>query len=200
MNKFVSETELDARRKKRQEEWEKTRRPDQPLEAPEEEYDPRSLFERLQANKMKQQEEYDEAKRLKNLIRGLNDEEVSFLEMVDQTKEDAEKIRRLEEKKALDEFKSAMQNLSEQDQEKRLAEFKKSFSIASNKVTSKPATSKRQSSNPLAGLIKPKEDTQLPNLVAYDSDSCNSSELSADNDNDESDLEHRPPKRLKTDS
>lgn len=30
-NKFVSETELDARRQKRQEEWEKTRRPDQPL-------------------------------------------------------------------------------------------------------------------------------------------------------------------------
>lgn len=149
---------------------------------------------------MKQQEEYDEAKRLKNLIRGLNDEEVSFLEMVDQTKEDAEKIRRLEEKKALDEFKSAMQNLSEQEQEKRLAEFKKSFSITSSKVTGKPATSKKQSSNPLAGLIKPKEDTDYkPNLVAYDSDSCDSSEFSADND-DESDSEDRPPKRLKTDS
>ena len=33
-------------------------------EAPEEEYDPRSLFERLEANRIKKQEEFDEAHRL----------------------------------------------------------------------------------------------------------------------------------------
>lgn len=89
--KFVSEAELDERRKKRQEEWEKVRKPDDPEgkntfiqwfkvhqwrvrdhpcilyvyvlcspEAPEEEYDPRSLFERLQEQKDKKQEEYEE--------------------------------------------------------------------------------------------------------------------------------------------
>ncbi|XP_023285974.1 protein FAM192A-like [Seriola lalandi dorsalis] len=58
--KFVSESELDERRKKRQEEWEKVRKPDDPEEAPEEEYDPRSLFERLQEQKDKKQEEYEE--------------------------------------------------------------------------------------------------------------------------------------------
>ncbi|KAE8295996.1 hypothetical protein D5F01_LYC04745 [Larimichthys crocea] len=58
--KFVSETELDEKRKKRQEEWEKVRKPEDPEEAPEEEYDPRSLFERLQEQKDKKQEEYEE--------------------------------------------------------------------------------------------------------------------------------------------
>uniref|UniRef100_A0A8C2FIB6 FAM192A/Fyv6 N-terminal domain-containing protein n=1 Tax=Cyprinus carpio TaxID=7962 RepID=A0A8C2FIB6_CYPCA len=58
--KFVSESELDEKRKKRQEEWEKVRKPDDPEEAPEEVYDPRSLYERLQEQKDKKQEEYEE--------------------------------------------------------------------------------------------------------------------------------------------
>uniref|UniRef100_A0AAY4DLF6 FAM192A/Fyv6 N-terminal domain-containing protein n=1 Tax=Denticeps clupeoides TaxID=299321 RepID=A0AAY4DLF6_9TELE len=58
--KFVSESELEEKRKKRQEEWEKVRKPDDPEEVPEEEYDPRSLFERLQEQKDKKQEEFEE--------------------------------------------------------------------------------------------------------------------------------------------
>uniref|UniRef100_A0A3B3C4Q0 Proteasome activator subunit 3 interacting protein 1 n=1 Tax=Oryzias melastigma TaxID=30732 RepID=A0A3B3C4Q0_ORYME len=58
--KFVSETELDEKRKKRQEEWEKVRKPEDPEEVPEEAYDPRSLFERLQEQKDKKQQEFEE--------------------------------------------------------------------------------------------------------------------------------------------
>uniref|UniRef100_A0AAZ3QYP7 FAM192A/Fyv6 N-terminal domain-containing protein n=1 Tax=Oncorhynchus tshawytscha TaxID=74940 RepID=A0AAZ3QYP7_ONCTS len=58
--KFVSETEIEEKRKQRQEEWEKVRKPEDPEKAPEEEYDGRSLFERLQEQKDKKQEEYDE--------------------------------------------------------------------------------------------------------------------------------------------
>jgi len=68
--KFVSEDEIAEAKKKRQEEWEKVRTADQPVEAPEEEYDPRSLFERLEANRVKKQEEFDEAHRLKNMVKG----------------------------------------------------------------------------------------------------------------------------------
>ena len=41
--KFVSEAELDERRKRRQEEWEKVRKPEDPEQCPEQVYDPRSL-------------------------------------------------------------------------------------------------------------------------------------------------------------
>uniref|UniRef100_A0A674AH14 Proteasome activator subunit 3 interacting protein 1 n=1 Tax=Salmo trutta TaxID=8032 RepID=A0A674AH14_SALTR len=56
--KFVSETVIEEKRKQIQEEWEKVRKPEDPEEAPEEEYDGRSLFERLQEQKDKKQEEW----------------------------------------------------------------------------------------------------------------------------------------------
>uniref|UniRef100_A0A3Q3XC18 FAM192A/Fyv6 N-terminal domain-containing protein n=1 Tax=Mola mola TaxID=94237 RepID=A0A3Q3XC18_MOLML len=68
LSKFF-EAELDEKRKKRQEEWEKVRKPDDPKEAPEEEYDPRSLFERLQEQKDKKQEEFEE--QFKFMLKGL---------------------------------------------------------------------------------------------------------------------------------
>ncbi|CAK6970126.1 PSME3-interacting protein [Scomber scombrus] len=99
--KFVSETELDEKRKKRQEEWEKVRKPEDPEEAPEEEYDARSLFERLQEQKDKKQEEFEEQFKFKNMVRGLDDDETSFLDEVSRQQSLVEKQRRDEEKKEL---------------------------------------------------------------------------------------------------
>jgi N-terminal domain of NEFA-interacting nuclear protein NIP30. len=61
---FISETEIANQRQRRQEEWEKVRTADQPVEAPEEEYDPRSLFDRLKEQKDKKEFEYEEAHKL----------------------------------------------------------------------------------------------------------------------------------------
>uniref|UniRef100_A0A3Q1AS53 FAM192A/Fyv6 N-terminal domain-containing protein n=1 Tax=Amphiprion ocellaris TaxID=80972 RepID=A0A3Q1AS53_AMPOC len=103
--KFVSESELDERRKKRQEEWEKVRKPDDPEEAPEEEYDPRSLFERLQEQKDKKQEEYEEQFKFRNMVRGLDEDETSFLDEVSRQQSLVEKQRRDEEKQELLEYR-----------------------------------------------------------------------------------------------
>uniref|UniRef100_U5ETC4 FAM192A/Fyv6 N-terminal domain-containing protein n=1 Tax=Corethrella appendiculata TaxID=1370023 RepID=U5ETC4_9DIPT len=115
---FVTETELEEARKKRQEEWEKVRKADDPAEAPEPEYDPRSLFDRLQEQKNKKDLEYQEAHQLKNLIKGLDDDEVEFLDIVDKNKLDAERKQQIEEKKELLEFREKVASL----QEKRLDE------------------------------------------------------------------------------
>ncbi|XP_070829199.1 PSME3-interacting protein [Chaetodon trifascialis] len=106
--KFVSEAELDERRKKRQEEWEKVRKPDDPEEAPEEEYDPRSLYERLQEQKDKKQEEYEEQFKFRNMVRGLDEDETSFLDEVSRQQCLVEKQRRDEEKQELLEYRSAL--------------------------------------------------------------------------------------------
>ncbi|XP_037308231.1 PSME3-interacting protein isoform X2 [Pungitius pungitius] len=103
--KFVSESELDEKRKKRQEEWEKVRKPDDPEEAPEEAYDSRSLFERLQEQKDKKQEEYDEQFKFRNMVRGLDEEETSFLDEVSRQQCLVEKQRRDEEKQELLEYR-----------------------------------------------------------------------------------------------
>uniref|UniRef100_A0A3Q2Y5S9 Proteasome activator subunit 3 interacting protein 1 n=1 Tax=Hippocampus comes TaxID=109280 RepID=A0A3Q2Y5S9_HIPCM len=99
--KFVSEAELDERRKKRQEEWEKVRKPDDPEQVPEQEYDSRSLFERLQEQRDKKQEEFEEQFKFKNMVRGLDDDETSFLDEVSRQQSLVEKQRRDEEKQEL---------------------------------------------------------------------------------------------------
>ncbi|XP_019732461.1 PSME3-interacting protein isoform X2 [Hippocampus comes] len=106
--KFVSEAELDERRKKRQEEWEKVRKPDDPEQVPEQEYDSRSLFERLQEQRDKKQEEFEEQFKFKNMVRGLDDDETSFLDEVSRQQSLVEKQRRDEEKQELLEYRSAV--------------------------------------------------------------------------------------------
>ncbi|XP_068215496.1 PSME3-interacting protein isoform X2 [Palaemon carinicauda] len=63
---FISEKDVAERRRVRQENWEKNRKEDDPLEAPEEAPpDNRSLYDRLQEQRQKKQEEYDEAHKKK---------------------------------------------------------------------------------------------------------------------------------------
>ena len=80
---FVTETELEEKKKVRQEEWERVRKPEDPVAAPEEPVDSRSLFERLEEQKQKKQDDWDEEHKFKNQFRGLDDEEVDFLDRVD---------------------------------------------------------------------------------------------------------------------
>ncbi|KAG8563205.1 hypothetical protein GDO81_015976 [Engystomops pustulosus] len=108
MNKrFVTESELEEKRKKRQEEWEKVRKPEDPEECPEEVYDPRSLYEKLQEQKEKKQQEYEEQFKFKNMVRGLDEDESNFLDEVSRKQELLEKQRRDEERKELNEFRNA---------------------------------------------------------------------------------------------
>uniref|UniRef100_A0A8C5ESD6 FAM192A/Fyv6 N-terminal domain-containing protein n=1 Tax=Gouania willdenowi TaxID=441366 RepID=A0A8C5ESD6_GOUWI len=118
--KFVSEAQLDERRKKRQEEWEKVRKPEDPEEAPEEEYDPRSLFERLKEQKDKKQEEFEEQLKFRNMVRGLDEDESTFLAEVSRQQSLVEKQRRDEENQELLEYRiSFKMRISQREVEKK---------------------------------------------------------------------------------
>ncbi|KAG7168265.1 PSME3-interacting protein-like [Homarus americanus] len=117
---FISEKEVAERRRVRQEDWDKNRGDEDPEEAPEEPpQDPRSLYDRLQEQRQKKQDEYDEAHKFKNMVRGLEDDEVDFLELVDRSKLQEEKRVRTEENSAMVEYRkkvSAMQkNIAEEE-------------------------------------------------------------------------------------
>lgn len=149
----------------RQEEWEKVRKADEPKEAPEEEYDSRSLFERLEENKRVKQEEWDAQHDIKNVVRGIDDDEAAFLDKVDDVKAEIDKKRRLEERQELDDYRKMKERLLEEDESRRLK----------NEVSSKPTSTglKKDSSNskkqaslvlgavvkkrPISELVKPKE-------------------------------------------
>ncbi|XP_052889532.1 PSME3-interacting protein [Anopheles moucheti] len=147
---FVSETEIAEARRKRQEEWEKVRTADQPIEAPEDEYDPRSLYDRLQEQKQKKDSEFEEAHKLKNMIKGLDDDEVEFLDLVDKNRMQAERQAHLEEQKELNEFRAKVATLHE----KRLDE-QIQHQVSKPKPTKTPITSTRLSQKQiLAGVVR----------------------------------------------
>ncbi|NXC16573.1 F192A protein, partial [Corythaeola cristata] len=110
--RFVSESELEERRKRRQEEWEKVRKPEDPKECPEEAYDPRSLYERLQEQREKKQQEFEEQFKFKNMVRGLDEDETHFLDEVSRQQELLEKQRREEELKELNEYRISFVTLT----------------------------------------------------------------------------------------
>ncbi|XP_056015241.1 PSME3-interacting protein-like [Ostrea edulis] len=103
--RFVSQDTLDEKRKKRQEEWEEKRGPEDPIECPEEVVDNRSLYERLQEQKNKKDQEYEDQFALKNSVKGLQEEEVAFLDQVSDQQIAIEKARSSEEAKIIRELK-----------------------------------------------------------------------------------------------
>ncbi|XP_055931639.1 PSME3-interacting protein-like [Argiope bruennichi] len=153
--KFITESEVEELKKKRQEEWEKVRKPDDPEEAPEEEYDPRSLYERLQEQKDLKQSELEESRRLKNLIKGLDDDEVAFLELVDQTKIEMETKLWEEEKKEIQEFRRAVSTLTEEEQEAKLQHLRRTLNLPTS------GSSKKSQQTLLAGALKRKASSSL---------------------------------------
>ena len=108
MNNFISEKDIEEKKQKRQEEWEKVRNADDPQDAPEEEYDPRSLYERLQENKDKKQAEFEEKIKFKNQFRGIDEDESNFLKSVAVRAAEIEKQRRDIEKKEVEDLKKSM--------------------------------------------------------------------------------------------
>ncbi|XP_072379766.1 PSME3-interacting protein [Diabrotica undecimpunctata] len=117
---FITESEVVEIRKRRQEEWEKVRKADDPKERPEEPYDNRSLYEKLQEQKQKKDLEYEEAHKLKNMIKGLDDDEIEFLDLVDRTKTEADRKKELEEEQELRDYRNRVSILQEKSIDERL--------------------------------------------------------------------------------
>ncbi|XP_043935474.1 PSME3-interacting protein [Protopterus annectens] len=147
--RFVTESELEERRKRRQEEWEKVRKPDDPEECPEEVYDPRSLYERLQEQKEKKQQEYEEQFKFKNMIRGLDKDETDFLDDVAKKQALLEEQRIKEEMEELKEYRSAQAIIAEETEVKKETEKKPIWKTDDNK--NRPSQAQL-----LAGAVKRK--------------------------------------------
>ncbi|GMR53678.1 hypothetical protein PMAYCL1PPCAC_23873, partial [Pristionchus mayeri] len=109
---FVSSSELAEERKKRQIEWEKVRKPDDEIDAPEPEVCNKSLFEQLKHNKDKKDLEIQEERALKNLVRGIDEDESQFLSMVNDIQRKDEKAKKEEEEAVMREMKEVKGRIS----------------------------------------------------------------------------------------
>jgi len=112
---------------------------------------------------MKKQEEFEESKKLKHLIKGLDNDELSFLEMVDNNKIQLETQRWKEEVSAIDEYKRAVAHLNSEEQEKRLQEFKNDILLKDKKIASSSGFSIDKNAN--KSIKKSSQSALLANVV-----------------------------------
>jgi hypothetical protein len=145
---FVTEKEVEEIKERKQKEWEKVRRPDQPLERPEEEYDSRTLYEKLKSQRDQKQEAFEEQLKFKNMIyKGLDDDEAVFLQLVADKRAKLDAETRDEENQELLAYRDAVDKLREE------AESVKPQSSSSSIATSTSSTSSSSSNtrdNPLS--------------------------------------------------
>ncbi|CAE6455585.1 hypothetical protein ACGC1H_005788 [Rhizoctonia solani] len=111
-SRFVTQTEIDSAKERRDEQWKAAyarlgqEPPPQPTEDPE--YDGRSLYERLQANKIAKQEQWEEKNKLSNQFRALEEDEIHFLDGLVDEKIIKERKRKEEENEELKGFREAV--------------------------------------------------------------------------------------------
>ncbi|PLW16248.1 hypothetical protein PCASD_12698 [Puccinia coronata f. sp. avenae] len=109
-SRFVSSTDLESARLQREEEWKATyeRLGQEAPPMPKEEYDGRSLYEKLKETKDKKQEAFEEKLKFKNQFRALDDEEVAFLDDAAEEKRAIEMAKQEEIQKEMKRFKEAI--------------------------------------------------------------------------------------------
>ncbi|XP_073233724.1 PSME3-interacting protein-like isoform X2 [Porites lutea] len=155
---FVSEAELDEIRDKRQKEWEKVRKEDDPLECPEQVHDNKTLYERLQEQKQKKQDEWDEQHQLKNMIRGLDSDETLFLDLVSKQQEEIASRRFNEETQEIREYRDAVSQF--QSTAAVPADIKLPGSAVLNRKSSQESGTKKSQLQLIAGAIKRKGNSE----------------------------------------
>ncbi|KAF5336824.1 hypothetical protein D9611_003281 [Ephemerocybe angulata] len=97
-SRFVTQDEIDSARERRDEQWKAAyaRLGQEPPPQQQEEgvYDGRSLAEKLAANRVAKQEEWEEKNKLANQFRALEEDEIMFLDSIREKQEEEERIRR----------------------------------------------------------------------------------------------------------
>lgn len=127
------------------------------FKAPEPIVDNRSLYDRLKEQKDKKELDFEETHKLKNMIRGLDDDEVDFLDMVDKNRLEAEKRQKMEELKELKEFREKSATLhSAIDLKERLsADLNGSTKSKPSQIMGRPSQK-----SILSGMIKKRKTSE----------------------------------------
>ncbi|KAK2461827.1 hypothetical protein APHAL10511_006290 [Amanita phalloides] len=110
-SRFVTQDEIDAARQRREEQWKAAYArlgQEPPPQQQDDHYDGRSLAEKLAANKIAKQEEWEEKNRLANQFRALEEDEIMFLDSVRERQEEEERQRKQRDGEELKTFREAV--------------------------------------------------------------------------------------------
>ena len=90
---------------------------------------------------------YDQQHDIKNVVRGIDDDEAAFLDKVDEIKSEAEIQRIKEERKELQEYKEMKEKLLEEEEHRRLSD------LTTKKTKIDPEIVKKKQSKLLIGAV-----------------------------------------------
>lgn len=97
------------------------------------------------------------------MVRGLDDTECDFLELVDRTKLEEERKKQLEEKKEMLDFKAAVATLQEKNLDERLKQELKMPQTANKNVSS--GSGRNSQLRLLAGVVVKKPEKSQPGMI-----------------------------------
>jgi len=110
-SRFVSQNDVDIARARRDEQWKAAYArlgQEPPPQQQEDSYDGRSLAEKLAANRIAKQEEWEEKTKLANQFRALEEDEIMFLDSVRERQEEEERQRKEKDGEEVKNFKVAV--------------------------------------------------------------------------------------------
>ncbi|KAL9716139.1 hypothetical protein Ac2012v2_000584 [Leucoagaricus gongylophorus] len=111
-SRFVSQDEIDLAKQRKEDQWKaayaRLGQEPPPQHQNEDAYDGRSLAEKLAANRIAKQEEWEEKNKLANQFRALEEDEIQFLDSIRQRQEAEERQRKQEDGEELKQFKQAV--------------------------------------------------------------------------------------------
>ncbi|KAJ2549947.1 hypothetical protein EV175_004251 [Coemansia sp. RSA 1933] len=146
-SRFISANAIEEARKEREDAWKRAYDSSEEAPPPEPDYDPRTLYERLQEQKRRKTESYEESRRFANQIRKLDTDEVDFLDTV----EDEEGKQYLEARRAeaeqLAKFKDDLVAARDIGSKQRVAS-------GNARIQPKPTTTIRKQPFSLQGIVE----------------------------------------------
>lgn len=111
-SRFVSQEDLETAKARRDEQWKaayaRLGQEPPPQQQHEDSYDGRSLAEKLAANRIAKQEEWEEKTKLANQFRALEEDEIMFLDSVRERQEAEERQRKEKDGEEVKGFKEAV--------------------------------------------------------------------------------------------
>ncbi|KAG7450395.1 uncharacterized protein BT62DRAFT_991359 [Guyanagaster necrorhizus] len=110
-SRFVSQDDIESAKSKREEQWKAAYArlgQEPPPQQVEDSYDGRSLAEKLAANKIAKQEEYEEKTKLANQFRALEEDEIMFLDSIREKELEEERQRKQLDGEEVKSFKEAV--------------------------------------------------------------------------------------------
>ncbi|KAK4053005.1 hypothetical protein OIO90_004129 [Microbotryomycetes sp. JL221] len=171
-SRFVSSKTLEEAKLKREQDWKAAyerigQQPPEP-QGQDEPYDGRSLYEKLQEQKNKKQEAFDEQLKFKNHFRALDADEIDFLDSLVEDDNEEEKRKQAEIKQELSEFRKAVTSRQAvappaslpTSLDSTIAPAPVVAAVKPN-VTSKPSTKKQKKTLP-GVVVKKKDDKVKP--------------------------------------